>query len=606
VRPKIIFIIILLFSLTVSGQEDLVIDKVSFRGNENIPSSRLRDQIIMTSHSWFKEKILGKQPVLFNQTLYNEDVKRVKLFYQKEGYLDVEILKPEIVVNKKNRVEVTIHILENQPITISDISFRVDSTHHLDEVLQKRDVRKIDLQTMAREEKVFRDETIVTDEQVIADVFYNIGYPYTKVDARLEVDTTQKTTKIKWLIDRGPYSYFGSTNVVGNERVPAKSILKQLSYKKGDMWSKQKINQTQELIYDQGNYRVASVRTQLGTSESDTLQVTINIREAPRWTTRFGVGYGREDKFRTFADIQYLGFITHTGRLNFYAKHSGLEPYNVYFKFSQPSFIFQFNTLTLHPYILRQNEPGYKLDKIGYNITFLQNFSEELSTSIGYIFEDVQVDTTNYIKPENVPDEATIYNKSGLVFGFTYNNSEPILDPVQGFVISLGTKTNDILGKKEMPFFRAIADVRTYAGISKGIVLALKAKAGGIVRTDNNDFIPVEERFYAGGSYSVRGWARSELGPVDENGVPIGGKSLFEASAEFRFDVGRKLKLSVFTDAGNVWSNSFSYHFNDLHYSSGFGIHINTPIGPAGLDFARPVFDNKNKWQIHFNIGHTF
>ena len=605
-KPVILIIAILLFALPLFGQEDLVIDKLSFEGNKSIPASRLRDQMIMESSSWFKEKILGKQPVLFTQNLYNEDMKRVKIFYQKEGFLDVKLMAPEIMVNKKNKIEIIIHIIENNPVTISEISFRVDSVHRLEEVLKRREYRKIELQTKASEAKVFRDETIKRDERVIAEVFYDAGYPYTKVESNLEVDTLNTTTSINWSINRGPISYFGKTTVSGNVRVPDKSVLRQLNYEEGELWSKKKIDQTQDLIYNQGNYRVASVRAQLDTTLTDTLPITINIREAPRWSTRFGVGYGREDKFRTFADIQYLGFLTHTGRLNFYIKHSGLEPYNVYFKFSQPSFLFPFNTLTLYPYILRQNEPGYKLDKTGFNVTFLQNFSEELSTSIGYIFEDVQLDTTNTGVSENLPDDETFYKKSGLVFGFTYNNSEPILDPVQGYVISVGTKTNDVIWKNEMPFVRVLADVRTYAGISKGIVLALKAKMGGIVRTDENDFIPVEERFYAGGSYSVRGWSRSDLGPKDESGTPVGGNSLFEASAEFRFNVGRRLKFSVFTDAGNVWHDSFSYHLNDLHYSSGAGIYINTPIGPAGLDFARPIFDNESKWQIHFNIGHTF
>jgi len=100
------------------------------------------------------------------------------------------------------------------------------------------------------------------------------------------------------------------------------------------------------------NYRVASVRTQIGKELVDTVPMQIQITEAPRWTVRFGAGYGREDKFRAFTDIQYLSFITNTGRLNLYAKHSGLEPYNIYLKFSQPSFLFPINTLTLHPYLL--------------------------------------------------------------------------------------------------------------------------------------------------------------------------------------------------------------------------------------------------------------
>jgi outer membrane protein insertion porin family len=116
----------------------------------------------------------------------------------------------------------------------------------------------------------------------------------------------------------------------------------------------------------------------------------------------------------------------------------------------------------------------------------------------------------------------------------------------------------------------------------------------------------VEERFFAGGSHSVRGWSRSNLGPKDEFGVPVGGNSLLEGSLEFRFDVGRKMKFTLFTDCGNVWTNSFHYRLNDLHYAAGAGLKIKTPIGPAGIDFARPIFDSEDKWQFHFNIGHSF
>ncbi len=588
------------------SQENLVIDKVRFDGNDNFSASKLKDQIIMESYSWFKVKILRKEPVIYSGSLYQSDISRLHTFYQKNGYLNVEFEKPLLVVNDKNRVEVTVRIRENTPITISNISYVVDSTYSFKEVLKSREARTIELQTELTEDDIFRDEDVNKDQLVIADVFYNKGYPYTEVEPHLDLDTSSNTTSLKWTIKRGPLSYFGNTYVEGNERVPDKSILRQLAYSEGDLWSRKKIDQTQEYIYNQGNYRVASVRTQLSSVKNDTLPIRIQIREAPRWSTRFGVGYGREDKFRTFAELQYLSFLTHTGRLNLYAKHSGLEPYNFYLKFSQPSFLFPFNTLTVHPFMLRQNEPGYKLDKWGVNLTFLQNFSDELNTSIGYVFEDVKLDTLNLSEGELPPNNQSYYRKSGIVLGAIYNNSEPILDPVQGYIISTNFKTNDLWGKREIPFLRVISEFKTYMGLSRGVTLALKAKMGGIFRTDESEFVPVEERFFAGGSYSVRGWSRGDLGPKDVNDVPVGGKSLLEGSAEFRFDVGRRFKLSVFTDAGNVWMDSFSYHFNDLHYAAGFGVHIKTPIGPAGIDFARPIFDSTNKWQIHFNIGHTF
>lgn len=591
---------------SAQGQENLIIDKLNFEGNEHIQTLTLKEQIIMRPHSLFSEKVFKKEPVYFSQKLYEEDLARIRNFYQKAGYLNVGFDNPVVQVNKRDKVEITVVIRENVPIRIADVKLLVDSILPISEVLNKNELKTIGLQTEALKGKIFSDSDVEHDERIIAEPFYSRGYAYTQVKSLIDVDTSDNTAQITWNIDRGPLTYFGHTNVSGNKRIPSESILRQLNYRTGEVWSKQKVDNSRKQIYNQGMYRVASVKTQLSPLRNDTLPVNIHIQEAPRWETRFGAGYGSEDKFRTFADIRYLSFITHTGRLNFYAKHSGLEPLNLYLKFSQPSFLFPINTMVLYPFFQRQNEPGYKLDIWGYNITFLQNFSKQLNTSFGYIFEDVRLDTASYIPLRTSTSELSVYRKTGLVLGAIYSNSEPVLDPISGTSFSFNLKTNDLGFKPEMPFFRVLAEYKSYWGLRKGTVLALKVKMGGIVRTDDFSFIPIEERFYAGGSYSVRGWARSDLGPKDVNGQPIGGNSLFESSVEFRFDLGSLFKLSVFSDFGNVWEKSFSYHLNDLRYSAGFGLRVKTPIGPAGLDFARPVFDNEQSWQIHLNIGHSF
>ncbi|WP_319500481.1 BamA/TamA family outer membrane protein [uncultured Draconibacterium sp.] len=602
-----LIIIALIFgTLFCFAQENLMISNVKFQGNEYMQSSQLKDEIAIEGSSWVKRKIFGKEPVYYSRTLYNDDIARLRIFYQKEGYLNVQFDEPELTVNKKNQVAITFFIQEGEPVTISNISFRVDSTKKLDNVLHPKDKRKLLLQTQVNTSKIFRDEAVNNDKQLIAEAFFDYGYPYTTVEQSLDVDTITNTTALQWDIDRGKLAYIGETTISGNDRVPSKSILRQVAYVEGEVWSKKKIDQTQKQIYSQGNYRVASIRTKMGEEQADTIPLQIFIREAPRWSVRFGVGYGREDKLRAFTDVQYLGFLTHTGRLNLYAKRSGLEPYNVYLKFSQPSFLVPINTLTIHPFIQEQDEPGYKLQRMGASLTFLQNFSKELNTSIGLIYEDVEQDTSQYFGESGAIYDESIYSKTGLVVGAIYNNADPILDPVQGYSVSFNIKTNDVLFAGNIPFYRILTEYKTYFGIQRGVVLAFKGKIGGIKRTDNADFIPVEEKFFAGGSHSVRGWSRGDLGPHNEYGTPIGGNSLLEATTEFRFDLGRRLKFNLFMDAGNVWQKSFEYHITDLHYAAGAGLRIKTPMGPAGIDFARPVFDSDTKWQIHFNIGHSF
>lgn len=596
----------MLMALAGFAQENLLINSIKIEGEGKVNKSLIKENMSLEKTSWFKQKILKKNPIPYTDKTYKDDIARVIKEYQKNGFLDVTFEPPQIEIDKNQKINLTITVHEGEPVVVSDVSYLVDSTQSLEQALPRKGEKNVLLQSRLTETKVFNDEAFYKDQLLIAEEFSNIGYPFANISYELDVDTISKTVNIDWFIKKNQLAHFGATSITGNQRVPDKSIRRQLNYDEGDIWSKKKIDQTQKQIYNQGMYSVASVRTQLNDQDTSILPVQILIKEAPRWTTRFGVGYGREDKFRTFAELQYLGFITNTGRLNLYGKHSGLEPYHFYLKFSQPGIFFPINTLAFYPYIQSQNEPGYNLDKYGFNISMLQNFSKQLNTSVGFEYEDVQLDTVQIARKPSTSPNDSYYKKSGFVFGGIYTTADPLLDPVQGQVVSLNIKTNGFFKSSNIPFLRLLAEYKTYIGIKNGVILALKIKAGSIYRTDNETFIPADEQFYAGGSYSVRGWQRSELGPKNEYGTPIGGNSLLEGSAEFRFNMGRMIIFSLFTDAGNVWIEPFAYKIKELRYAAGAGLKVKTPIGPAGIDVARPVFDVEKKWQLHISIGHSF
>jgi outer membrane protein insertion porin family len=96
------------------------------------------------------------------------------------------------------------------------------------------------------------------------------------------------------------------------------------------------------------------------------------------------------------------------------------------------------------------------------------------------------------------------------------------------------------------------------------------------------------------------------LGPLDEEEVPIGGNSILEGSIEPRIKVIDPVSIVIFWDYGNVWRRENKFDLKDIRFAAGSGVRVSTPIGPVGIDFARPVFDEESKWQFHLNIGHAF
>jgi len=586
------------------SQDNIEVGKIRIQGQNPLRRSSIKENMLLEPGSWFKQKVQKKDPQVFTHELLEKDLFRIERLYQKSGYLSATA-NVETKIRRNKKIDIRIQIDPGNPVKISKVDYKLESGKELKETLPRRNYRSIYYGSQSIPNVVFKDEIIYGDQLLIAGEFNSAGYPYARVGYDLKVDTVDNLADITWEINKGIVARFGPTTITGNERISNKLIYKQLSYEENDTWSGKSIEDTQDQIYSLGVFRIVSFKAQITDTLKEKIPLTIQVEEAPRWTTRFGAGYGREDGIRAFGEFQYLGFLTQTSRLDLFAKHSGLEPYHFYLRFSQPALFIPMNTLSIYPYLKSANEPAYELRKFGINISMLQNFSNVLNTSFGVEIEDVSIDSAGNDFYRSEDEDLEYYRKSSILLGAIFNNAEPILDPVQGYVISFSLKSNGNFLYTDVPFNRILGEYKSYHGLGTRVILALKVKAGAIFQGQDELEIPVDERFFAGGSYSVRGWKRSDLGPKDENEVPIGGNSLLEGSVEFRIQTLKSTILALFCDAGNVWSNSYSFHPGDLHYAAGIGLRIKTPIGPAGVDFARPVFES-GSWQFHLNIGHSF
>ncbi|MBS2213539.1 BamA/TamA family outer membrane protein [Carboxylicivirga mesophila] len=607
-KTLVTLIFLYVASYCIYGQELLKVKKVSFKGNNAISSSRLEEELTIKTSGKTGERFFNKEADRFTMPLYEDNKERIKYAYQKEGFLNVTFDEPKIKVTSGKRVKIIYNINEGEPVKLEEVTYTVDSIDSFQQFFSKKTQRKIRLQSQLKVNKPFRDEWFFADQAFINDELNNMGYAYARVKHQLVVDTLKNMAYLEWIIKKDKLTYFGNITVEGNERVPTKNVVKQLRFEPGDVWSKYEIDESQKQIYNLGMFRVASIKTLITDDKPDTLSTLVVLKEAPRLTSRFGVGYGSEDKFRVFGDVQYLSVITKTGRVNLFAKHSALEPYNFQLNFIQPAVVFPFNSLNINPYFMKQHEPAYRVTRQGLNLTLLQHFTDRFNSSVNFYLEEVNSDSvlvTTQARDMQY-DQSSSYSKSGVAIGFVFSNGTPRLDPVTGYSLAVNIKRNGTIIEESVPFYRSLVEYKKYLGISQGVTLAFKGKMGLAFMSRSDDLVPVEERFYAGGSYSVRGWARAQLGPKDGNGQPLGGNSLLEGSIEWRYLLSPKVVLALFGDAGNVWQNSFDYRLNDLHYAAGFGIRFKTPIGPVGLDFARPVFEQNNTWQIHFNIGNPF
>lgn len=188
-------------------------------------------------------------------------------------------------------------------------------------------------------------------------------------------------------------------------------------------------------------------------------------------------------------------------------------------------------------------------------------------------------------------------------------------------------------------FIKLSADYRRYIPIFRNTIFAFRTFAGIAHPYGQSETIPLNRRFFAGGSNDIRGWSPFRLGPggisPDEVTVP-GGEIKLALFKEFRQTILQNVLtadwiLAWHTDAGNVWYGPrstfrteeniellqdgkffFDSFYKQIAVGSGFGLRLDWEYIVARFDFTFRVHDLEAGWfenrslYFSFGIGHSF
>lgn len=599
---RAVMFLVLFLRLPLCAQEGAVVRSIDFQGNDAVDSDALRGVMLTYQTGWISEKIFGSEPFLFGEDVFRTDLQNIVAEYQRQGFLGVQIDTALVMLDDEGEtVSLEIWIQEGAPYTITSISIDAPGDSLWTEGFG--DVWSSLSEEFALRQGVrFQDTDLLTDRERITRAFSGRGYAYVSADYSLDVDTVHQRVAVRWKLVPGPLCHYGEISIVGNERVETALIENKLPFGPGDIYSSSQLEEVQRDIYSLGQFQAVFFRPRLGNEKGSEIPLTISLQEAPRTKAKLGAGYGAEEHLRAFVELKRLSFLGGARTLTLYAKYSRLTPINTSITLAQPDFLIPKLNLYIRPYILFEKEIGYSVDRFGGDVTLERRLFESLMTSVSYTLE--QVNTPD--GQEVTQSSPASYNKSALGLSLTLSTAVPVFDPREGWLQALRLFYTGLPPSPEVKFFRALYDIRRYDLISSSVVLATRFKIGTIWSYSESDFVPPEERFYAGGSYSVRGYSRSKLGPADTYGNPIGGKSLLEGSVEFRFPLAGSFGLVAFVDAGNVWEPTITYKLKDIAYAVGTGLRYETPVGPVRFDAARTLRQPGMPWQFHFSIGQAF
>ena len=143
---------------------------------------------------------------------------------------------------------------------------------------------------------------------------------------------------------------------------------------------------------------------------------------------------------------------------------------------------------------------------------------------------------------------------------------------------------------------------------SGGTVIAAAAEGSSAIAGGDIPLVPAQDRFYAGGGGSVRGYAYQAVGPRYPDNTPQGGLSLVESSVELRQRITNNWAVAAFVDAGAV-GKQVTPDFSHPEMGVGFGVRYNLGFGPIRFDLGTPLdppLRAMRPIQVYLSIGQSF
>ena len=552
---------------------------------------------------------------------FRNDLRRVVVFYQQNGYFDADVLGYLARVGEEEDVELAIAVTEGEPSTIDTLQVELaDAAQSPPELLE--DARK---QLSLQEGDVFSEARIDSAQATLTAYLQNHGYAFAEVLKEYRIDKEQRSATLVFTAYPGDLYRFGDVRIEGDTPVSEKLIRGQVRFRRGQLFELDKVFDTQRRLYQLNLFRRVQVEPQYESAVGESLPVVIQLTAADEHLVRLGVGYGTEEFVRASASWQDRNFLGGARQARVAGEFSSLRRL-ASVSLTQPNVLVPDLSATGTGFFSQDREDTYIVRRIGGNGRINHEVSPSVRTFYGL---NIERDTFTEIDSLDVVQALVgqqFLNPSTLAYlelGALLDTTDDIFTPTEGNTINLNYHLANTLVAGDYQYHRVTLLATHYQEVRPGWVLAFKVLPGIIepfgaaaTAADTVVAVPLFERLFAGGSTSVRGYQRRRLGPLagenceenEEECNPVGGEALLEGSAELRFPLFGNFRGVVFVDAGNVWQRPGDIELSDLRYTPGIGLRYATPIGPVRVDagFKTRSEDPGPPVVFHFSIGNAF
>lgn len=583
------------------------------------------------------------------------DALRIAVLHRQKGWLEAAVVPTVTPSSKGVRIRFDItpgeaSILDT--VQTSGLPTPPDMRRPVDAVLHDLEGKRFDRTQL--------DTTITSVVTRLRDAGYaRAGRPTMKV----QIDSATLRATVELTFVPGPLTSIGSIKIdvqgIGTNpaTIDSADVRKLTSLRAGNRYSATEIVRAQRDLYRSDQFRLVLIDTVHPPNTADSLlNLHISVAEAPTRNARVGAGWATLECIRTQArmvDRRFLG-VGQRVELTARASRIGVGPpadfapqlcsralradtqftvlnYYAGATVSNTRLFGYALSPVLTVYTERRSEPyAYARETgIGALVEVSRQISPRTSATGGFQYENgrTKIDPAEACSRfgqcrQEEYDQAVFGRGVGIVSStVSHDRTNNSIDPNRGFRVSGELRAGQTFANtnSSLRFYRTSAGASTYLRALGGVlalrVQAARAFAPGAKLVDGSPLIPQQERLFAGGQSTVRGFQQNLLGPLVyvvsdsaivqkmnegvpvfetkvgadyDRAVPRGGTAMTVANVEFRHGFrwfAEQLQIAAFVDVGNVWEGgSTPFKIGDLRATPGLGLRVFTALGPFRVD----------------------
>jgi outer membrane protein insertion porin family len=553
---------------------------VNFVGNQSQPAEVIFDYAVGPTRERYS-KLQKKLPFVASDV--EEGAELVHRLYVSQGFLDAKVDPPIYhYADDGSHVDATIPITEGRQYFFGALTF-AGQTLYGPEALRG--------QMLDLVEQPYTDSRLADIPRRLQAYYRARGYYEVKVDAIGDPPASSNgKVPVQVTITPGRLYHFDGVTVKGLVRLRPSYLSRRFSKFSGKTYSPDLVDEKFRELMRSGLFNVLQIKpTPIG---GDALRLDISAEEAKSKEFGFSLGYGSYEGAivgASFRDRNLFGYgrpLTTSVELSERGYKGEVLWEDPYIFDTEFGFKARLAALTF-------DYDGYTKFEVGTRFDLTRKLSKNYE--VGLVLAERHVEVTSAsIDPQFLGRTSYFVSSIGLTQSLDLRDSK--VNPSRGLIFdntldfassAIGSQIDFIRSTARFTYFQPIGGEPKPGEPDRRTLLAFGARAGVIHSLSGANGvadIPIDERFFNGGSTTVRSFIERDLGPHDGDN-PIGGEFFTVFNVEYTFPIYGELQGAAFFDAGNLLPNSEDPGLDDMRYAIGLGLRYKLPIGPIRLDY---------------------